>query len=205
MTTAKSEVGTSTFGTWGLAQSVMATAQLAALIAAFAGAVAVRAALAGPAGARSVPGSLVFAAVLAALAAVCGVRPTWSARSAAIGLAVAVVLVLPALAHVGVRASLPVSRFPAWALLTVFVAGAEEAFLRGALFDEVQRRTNADIAVVVTAVAFALLHVPLYGWHVLPLDLAVGAVLGATRLLAGTWTAPAIAHIGADLAGWWLL
>ena len=55
------------------------------------------------------------------------------------------------------------------------------------------------------AIAFAALHVPLYGWHAVPLDFAVGLVLGATRLLAGTWTAPAIAHVGADLAGWWLL
>ena len=175
------------------------------LLAAFAAAVAVRVALAGPSGARSVPGSLVFAVVIGGLAALCGVRPAWSVRIVAAGVAVAAVLVLPALAHLGVRASLPASGFPAWALLTTFVAGAEEAFLRGALFDAVQRRATTDAAVVVAAIAFALLHVPLYGWHVVPLDLAVGLVLGATRALTGTWTAPAIAHIGADLAGWWLL
>ena len=67
----------------------------------------------------------------------------------------------------------------------------------------VQRRSGPHAAVVVAAIAFAGLHVPLYGWHVVPLDLAVGLLLGATRLLAGTWTAPAAAHIGADLAGWW--
>jgi membrane protease YdiL (CAAX protease family) len=67
------------------------------------------------------------------------------------------------------------------------------------------RRSTTDAAVVVAAIAFALLHAPLYGWHAVPLDLAVGVVLGATRALAGTWTAPAIAHVGADLAGWWLL
>ena len=101
--------------------------------------------------------------------------------------------------------SLPVAGFPAWAVLTVVVAGAEEAFLRGALFDAVQRRAGANAAVVVAAAAFAALHVPLYGWHVVPLDLTVGLVLGATRLVAGTWTAPAVAHVGADLVGWWLL
>ena len=26
-----------------------------------------------------------------------------------------------------------------------------------------------------------------------------------SRNVAGTWTAPAVAHVGADLAGWWLL
>jgi hypothetical protein len=74
------------------------------------------------------------------------------------------------------------------------------------LFDAVQRRSGSDAAaVVVAAIAFAALHVPLYGWHVVPLDLAVGLVLGATRLVAGTWTAAGVAHVGADLAGWWLL
>ena len=57
---------------------------------------------------------------------------------------------------------------------------------------------------VAWAMAFALLHVPVYGWHVLPLDLAVGCGLGALRLLTGGVTAPAVAHVGADLAGWWL-
>jgi membrane protease YdiL (CAAX protease family) len=175
------------------------------LLAAFAAAVAVRVALAGPAGARSVPGSLAFGVVLAGLAVVCGVRPGWSVRTVAVGAAVGVVLVLPAVVHLGVRASLPVSGLPAWAALTTFVAGAEEAFLRGALFEAVQRRSTTDAAIVVAAVAFALLHVPLYGWRAVPLDLAVGVVLGATRALTGTWTAPAIAHVGADLAGWWLL
>ena len=95
--------------------------------------------------------------------------------------------------------------YAGWAVATAFVAGAEEAFLRGALFDAVQRWRQRGRAVVVAAIAFAALHVPLYGWHAVPLDLAVGLVLGATRLVAGTWTAPAIAHIGADLGGWWLL
>jgi membrane protease YdiL (CAAX protease family) len=175
------------------------------LVLAFAGAVAVRAALAGSAGATSVPASLVFAVVLAGLAAACGARPVLSRRAVAIGAAVGAVLVVPALLRLGVQASLPVASFPAWAALTAAVAGAEEAFLRGALFDAVARRAGVDAAVVVAAVAFALLHVPLYGWHVVPLDLAVGVVLGATRVVAGTWTAPAVAHVGADLAGWWLL
>jgi membrane protease YdiL (CAAX protease family) len=183
----------------------VSTSHAGALLIAFGGAVAVRAALAGPAGATSVPAAVVFAVVLAVMAAACGVRPAVSWRALAIGAAVAGVLVVPALLHWGLRASLPASAFPQWAVLTAFVAGAEEAFLRGALFDAVQRRSGANAAVVVAAIAFAALHVPLYGWHVVPLDLAVGLVLGATRLVAGTWTAPAVAHVGADLAGWWLL
>ena len=60
------------------------------------------------------------------------------------------------------------------------------------------------MAIAVSAVAFALLHVPVYGWSVLPLDLAVGVALGVLRVLAGSVTAPAITHVVADLAGWWL-
>jgi membrane protease YdiL (CAAX protease family) len=176
-----------------------------ALLVAFAGAVAVRVALAGPAGARSLRGSLAFAAVLGCLAVASGVRWSMSWRALAIGVGIGAVLVVPAVMHVGVGASLPAEDFPSWAALTVVVAGAEEAFLRGALFDAVQQRAGANAAVVVAAVAFAALHVPLYGWHVVPLDLTVGLVLGATRLVAGTWTAPAVAHVGADLVGWWLL
>jgi len=183
----------------------MGPATPAGLLVAFAGAVVVRTAIAGPAGARSVAGSLTFATVLALVAVGCRARPEVSVRILATGVGVAALLALPALLHLGIRASLPVGDFPAWAVLTTFVAGAEEAFLRGALFDAVHRRSGADAAVVVAAVAFAALHVPLYGWHAVPLDLAVGLVLGATRLVAGTWTAPAIAHIGADLAGWWVL
>jgi hypothetical protein len=37
-----------------------------------------------------------------------------------------------------------------------------------------------------------------------PLDLAVGVVLGGLRLEAGTAAAPAVTHVGADLVGWFL-
>ena len=55
-----------------------------------------------------------------------------------------------------------------------------------------------------TAVLFALMHVPLYGWHVVPLDLGVGLWLAGLRLATGGVAAPAIAHTVADLATWWL-
>ena len=113
-------------------------------------------------------------------------------------------LVAP-VALLGTSATRGTTSYAGWAFATAIVATTEEAFLRGALFDAVSRWRGPDLAVVVTAVAFAALHVPLYGWHVLPLDVAVGIGLGGLRLAAGTWTAPAVAHVGADLAGWWLL
>ena len=59
-------------------------------------------------------------------------------------------------------------------------------------------------AVLVTSVVFALMHVPLYGWHVVPLDLGVGLWLAGLRLATGGIAAPAVAHTIADLATWWL-
>jgi membrane protease YdiL (CAAX protease family) len=175
------------------------------LLAAFAAAIVVRVAVAGPAGAGSLRGGLVFAAALIALAVAAQVRWLFSRRAAVVGLAGLAALVLPVLVTHGVGGHLTAASYASWAPATVAVAAAEEAFLRGALYDAVSRARGVDVAVVVGAVAFAAMHVPLYGWRVVPLDLAVGLVLGALRVVSGTWTAPAIAHAGADLVGWWLL
>jgi len=94
--------------------------------------------------------------------------------------------------------------FLPWALVTILVASAEEAVLRGVLFDRVARAGGTPLAIAVTTVAFALLHVPLYGWHVVPLDLAVGLGLGGLRVATRSVAAPAAAHAVADLATWWL-
>jgi membrane protease YdiL (CAAX protease family) len=180
-------------------------ADVALLAAALGGAVAVRLAIAGPAGAGSVAAGLVFAGMLALFAA--AYRPAvGSARwSVPVGLVGAAALVLPALVVNGGLGRLPVTGYATWAAATALVATAEEAFLRGAMFAALTRWRGANVAVVGSAVAFALLHLPLYGVEALPLDLAVGLLLGALRLMTGGWAAPAVAHVGADLAGWWLV
>ena len=171
----------------------------------FTAAVMVRVSLAGPARATSTSAALVFALLLVTVAVISRTRTIVSARTVTVGVLTAAVLIAPAWAHWGFADRLTMSGFPRWAVLTAVVAGAEEAFLRGALFDLVAKWRSTDAAIVVAAVAFGLMHVPLYGWHAFPLDTAVGLALGAARLIAGSWTAPAIAHIGADLAGWWLI
>jgi membrane protease YdiL (CAAX protease family) len=98
----------------------------------------------------------------------------------------------------------PAAPFPSWAAITVLVASGEEALLRGRLFDASRRAGGAGAAILVTTVAFALLHVPLYGWHVVPLDLAVGLGLAGLRLATRGIAAPVAAHAVADLATWWL-
>jgi len=98
----------------------------------------------------------------------------------------------------------PAAAFAPWVAITILVAGAEEALLRGRLFDALRRAGGVLPAVVITTVAFALIHVPLYGWHVVPLDLAVGLAFAGLRLATGSIAAPATAHATADLATWWL-
>jgi membrane protease YdiL (CAAX protease family) len=183
-------------------------AQVGVLLLAFVGACTVRVALAGASGAAAVAPGLVFAALLAAATIAVRTPARWRLRTLVVGVAAAVVLVAPALAHLHfalARTHPAMTGYPAWAAVTAVVAGAEEAFLRGALYDAVLRIANSDIAIAVAAIAFALMHVPFYGWHAVPVDLAVGIVLGLTRHLAGSWTAPAIAHVSADMAGWWLV
>jgi membrane protease YdiL (CAAX protease family) len=72
------------------------------------------------------------------------------------------------------------------------------------LFDRLERLGGLGGAVLVTSVVFALMHVPLYGWHVVPLDLGVGLALGGLRIATRGVAAPAVAHAVADLATWWL-
>jgi membrane protease YdiL (CAAX protease family) len=77
-------------------------------------------------------------------------------------------------------------------------------FLRGILFDAIKKWWGETAAIVMGAVLFAFMHVPLYGWKVLPLDFSVGIFLGALRVAAGSFWAPAVAHILADWAGWYV-
>lgn len=197
--------------TWHVGRS--ANLRIAAGLVGLAAALALRVALAGVAGARSVSAGLIFGAVVAVLAAVIAARttPVNAGRLAVVrligyGVLGAVVLCVPAaLRHAdGATVSLPLQGYLPWALGVVVVAVAEESLLRGSLFTALQQRAGTAAAIGVTSVAFALVHVPLYGASVLPLDLAVGVWLGALRASTGSVTAPAVAHTLADLAGWWL-
>ena len=98
----------------------------------------------------------------------------------------------------------PAAPFAPWLVITLLVATAEEALLRGRLFDAVVRAGGTLPAVAITTIAFALMHVPAYGWHVVPLDLAVGVGLAGLRIVMRGVAAPAAAHAVADVATWWL-
>ena len=130
-------------------------------------------------------------------------RPAGLAIGAAGG---AALVGLAVVAHLGASGPslAPAAAFLPWASITILVATAEELVLRGVLFAAIRRRAGVATAIAVTSVAFAMMHVPLYGWHVVPLDLGVGIWLGGLRLLGRGVAAPALAHVLADLVTWWL-
>lgn len=175
-----------------------------------AAAIALRVAVAGSAGPASAPAGALFGAALLAVAWAGGWRPTRPRlRTVAIGAGGGLVLLaVPVALHVAAPRpwllGSPTSTFPLWFSVVTLVAVAEEALLRGALMSTLLRRTSPELAVAIAALAFALLHVPLYGWVALPLDLAAGVWLGGLRLAGGGAGAPAIAHALADWATWWL-
>ncbi len=94
--------------------------------------------------------------------------------------------------------------FVPWIAVTTLVATAEELVLRGTLWRWAAAAGGDGAALLITSVLFALIHVPVYGWHVVPLDFGVGLWFGGLRLWFGGPTAPAAAHVVADLATWWL-
>ena len=142
---------------------------------------------------------LVLTAILAAVAAAGLLVPSPPDRAR---LRPAVVLAV-GLAGVGLAAlaaGQPVG-FPstAWAIpLALLAAVAEEALLRRALYARLEPAGTA-VAIGVTAVLFAALHVPLYGWAAFPVDLGAGLLLSWQRWASGTWTVPATTHAAANL------
>jgi membrane protease YdiL (CAAX protease family) len=137
--------------------------------------------------------------------------PRRHAAAVAAGLAGAAVLAAgPLVRHLaGPGPVLPLERLPVWAAAVTGVAVAEEVLLRGVLWRAVLNSSPGPdrapwAALGVTTVAFAVLHVPFYGVGSLPVNLAAGLLLGGLRQWTGTVTAPAVAHLAADLAGWWL-
>lgn len=131
------------------------------------------------------------------------------AAVAGVGFGLALVAVAIVGASVGGSPIVPGLGRPAapllpWAAITFVVAAAEEGILRGVLFDRLRDAGGLVPTIAITTIAFALMHVPVYGWHVVPLDLAVGLGLAGLRLTTGRVVAPLAAHVTADLATWWM-
>jgi membrane protease YdiL (CAAX protease family) len=150
-----------------------------------------------------------------ALAARPSVRPVAFAVTIAVGVAgalapadpedrasrlVTVAVTLSGIAAFGiVRLARPIPPTPiAGASVVIAAAVAEELFFRRFLYGALVG-WGAGAAVVVSALAFALIHIPAYGTAVFPLDLAAGLVLSWQRWATGSWAPSAATHAAANL------
>jgi membrane protease YdiL (CAAX protease family) len=110
-------------------------------------------------------------------------------------------VLLGVLAFAAVRALIqtPFLQFShAAAIAGAVAAVSEELFFRQFLYGWLSR-WGVPIALVGSAVAFAAVHVPLYGISALPIDFGAGLILGWQRWATGGWTAPAVTHVVANL------
>lgn len=182
-------------------------AMTVSLILGFVCAVGLRVSIGAPDTSHSVLAGLLFAACLMLLTIAAGTKAKFNARILITGLAGGFFLCVPALTvrFSNGSAHTPDGNFLLWSLIVAIVAFAEEAFLRGALYDKISGFSSQLIAIVATAIMFAALHVPLYGLRSVLLDLVVGLWLGALRYKTGSFVAPGIAHMTADLAAWWII
>jgi len=146
---------------------------------------------------RTVVGSpaTLFVAVAAAAAAPTVARER-SKLPVSVVLAVGVAGVLVARSAAG--PPLPLGGGVTAAGAVVLAAVAEELLFRRLCYGLLLRRGVA-VAVLGSALAFALTHVPLYGIGALPVDLGAGLLLGWQRWASGGWAAPAATHAFANL------
>ena len=152
------------------------------------------------------PGLWALPAASAALAA--GYLALGVAAARSQGPAGRPVLAWPAVLAIGLAAvaaaslatgpGLAVRADPVALALVVLAAVAEEALFRGALYGLLER-LGPVAAVAGAALAFALVHVPLYGMAALPVDLGAGLLLSWQRWASGRWTVPAATHAVANL------
>ena len=82
-------------------------------------------------------------------------------------------------------------------LLNTLAAVAEEAFFRRLVYGLLSS-WGPGVAVGGSALCFAAVHVTVWGWAVLPLDLAAGLLLGWQRAATGGWRVPAVTHVVAN-------
>jgi membrane protease YdiL (CAAX protease family) len=177
-----------------LAAAVMSTATLRAVVMALDPRIAIAA------------GGM-FGLILLAMAFAVGWRPSRPRLAdLALGLAGGVVLLAVPMILQGGHLAIGTRPEPmvVWAALTVLVATGEEIVLRGVVMDAIDEASNPVTAIIVTSVLFGLMHVPVYGWAVVPVDIAAGIWLAGLRRVSGGVAAPAVAHVIADLATRWL-
>lgn len=111
---------------------------------------------------------------------------------------VAVGLGAIALASVVAGPRLPFAHGPQVLALNSLAAVSEEAFFRRFLYGKLVPYGPAA-AVAISALLFAVVHVPAYGVAVFWVDLGAGLLLSWQRWASGGWTGPAATHVAANL------
>jgi len=105
---------------------------------------------------------------------------------------------LPSLLGIGLR-GVVVRRAGAWAVTaSALAAVAEELFFRRLVYGWLARWGSA-VAIGGSALLFAAVHVPVYGFAVIPIDVAAGLLLGWQRWMTAGWTASGVTHVVANL------
>ena len=117
------------------------------------------------------------------------VRPVTAATIGVLGFLVARLLIVGAA---------PGPFTPTTVAAAVGAAVAEEIWFRRLAFG-LLRHGGPGFAVAGSTVLFAAVHVPIYGFWVLPIDLAAGALLGWQRLVTGSWETSALTHAVANV------
>jgi membrane protease YdiL (CAAX protease family) len=101
-------------------------------------------------------------------------------------------------AHFMLAAPLVTAATTAGLALTVVAAAAEEALFRGLMFARLLPY-GKYVAIIASAAAFALIHVPFYGLRALPVDLGAGLLFAWQRSESGSWSVPAATHALANV------
>ncbi len=156
-----------------------------------------------PVGGVATPQRLAVLAAIAVAVAVCGLAfPAGIGRTDRAGAVVALAAGGAALACAWLVGGPRISPRADGAAVAVSVAAAvaEELLFRRALFGALLRAGPA-VALVGSAVVFAAVHVPAYGWAALPVDLGAGLLFGWQRQASGTWAVPALTHAAANVIG----
>lgn len=87
----------------------------------------------------------------------------------------------------------------AWLMASASAAAvAEEAFFRRLAYTTLLR-WGVLAALAGSSITFAIVHVAVWGWRAFPVDLAAGLLLGWQRWVTGSWTAPAVTHVAANV------
>ena len=114
----------------------------------------------------------------------------------AVALSIGLGALLLVTAAAGPVAPLPLG--PTAVAVSLMAALAEEALFRRAAYSLLAAR-GPSIAVALTALLFAAIHVPLYGVAAFPVDLGAGLLFGWQRHATGSWSVPATTHVAANV------